>query len=432
LNENKTITAYFLGDKKPGIYVQPQIIKCYIGPPDENPEFLSSTDTPPALLNQDDAIERSSKPKNQTAMDEILNSASANMLQLSGETDTLSNFFEGPYFSYTEDYQTHYEATRLVPKKTCTLNTVFTAFINNNTSRQSKDVEFFVWEDNFGKPGKIIYYLDTSISLDADKSSWIYYHPADTTIYLNGPFWVGHREKIVGWPTSIMDSVATKNMNYHRSNNDSWASIDWDFLQFAVVIYRDDLSDYEAVVPVTIKNTGQATLTVSNITCTDTWIVDISVKNFNLESGQQKQFEVRLAAENLPSGDYRSKLVIHSNVENLSEYNIPIFLKVIKPTFVDKLQTSEAGNPTDFVLFQNYPNPFNPRTTIPFYLPQASQVTLHVYNLAGEMVAELFNGYETAGKHYVVWNVEKSPSGTYFIKLQTKDIVQLKKSVLLK
>ncbi|KAA3659703.1 MAG: DUF11 domain-containing protein, partial [Calditrichaeota bacterium] len=52
----------------------------------------------------------------------------------------------------------------------------------------------------------------------------------------------------------------------------------------------------------------------------------------------------------------------------------------------------EAPLPTAFSLEQNYPNPFNPRANITFTLPQSSDVTLSIYNPAGQLVRTLTSG----------------------------------------
>jgi hypothetical protein len=85
-----------------------------------------------------------------------------------------------------------------------------------------------------------------------------------------------------------------------------------------------------------------------------------------------------------------------------------------------------------FLLAQNYPNPFNPSTTIPFYLEQGDNVTLRVYNMLGQEVATLVDGYTTAGAHEVRWDANDLPSGMYLYRLQRGRHVQSKTLTLIK
>ena len=88
--------------------------------------------------------------------------------------------------------------------------------------------------------------------------------------------------------------------------------------------------------------------------------------------------------------------------------------------------------PSKFSLSQNYPNPFNPTTTIEYQIPDASFVTLKIYDVLGREVATLVNEEKPAGKYSVNFNLPNFSSGVYFYKLTAGNYVQIKKMVLLK
>lgn len=93
--------------------------------------------------------------------------------------------------------------------------------------------------------------------------------------------------------------------------------------------------------------------------------------------------------------------------------------------------------PESYELEQNYPNPFNPSTTISFSLPTASEATLEIYNLLGQKVATLYDGFAEAGEHKVVWdgrtlNGETASSGIYLYRLTAGQFVKTLKMTLVK
>lgn len=88
--------------------------------------------------------------------------------------------------------------------------------------------------------------------------------------------------------------------------------------------------------------------------------------------------------------------------------------------------------PEQFTLSQNYPNPFNPSTTIKFQIPNASFVTLKVYDVLGNEVATLFNEEKPAGNYEVDFDAKGLSSGIYFYKLQAGSFVETKKMILLR
>ncbi|MCH8305801.1 MAG: T9SS type A sorting domain-containing protein [Candidatus Marinimicrobia bacterium] len=83
-------------------------------------------------------------------------------------------------------------------------------------------------------------------------------------------------------------------------------------------------------------------------------------------------------------------------------------------------------------LKQNYPNPFNPVTNISYSIPRDSKVSLIIYNLRGQKVAQLVNSNERAGNYKVTWNASDVSSGIYFYRLQAGDYIKTRKMVYLK
>jgi hypothetical protein len=88
--------------------------------------------------------------------------------------------------------------------------------------------------------------------------------------------------------------------------------------------------------------------------------------------------------------------------------------------------------PMDFSLKQNYPNPFNASTTIKFSLPEASDVSIQIFDILGRHIQTLVSGNQPAGEHSIVWNAGNQPSGVYFYKIQAGNFTDQKSCLLLK
>ncbi|MBN61235.1 MAG: hypothetical protein CME20_07750 [Gemmatimonadetes bacterium] len=94
--------------------------------------------------------------------------------------------------------------------------------------------------------------------------------------------------------------------------------------------------------------------------------------------------------------------------------------------------------PEAFALANNYPNPFNPATTIKYALPEASDVTLEIYNVVGQVVRTLVADHQNAGRYVVQWDATNDSghslsSGIYFYRLQAGgEFLEVKKMLLLK
>jgi len=88
--------------------------------------------------------------------------------------------------------------------------------------------------------------------------------------------------------------------------------------------------------------------------------------------------------------------------------------------------------PTEFRLFPAYPNPFNASTVLTYSIPRPGKVTLIIYNVLGQQVATLWNGMQDAGIHSITWNAADCASGIYFVQMQSQNLMQIQKIVLLR
>lgn len=85
----------------------------------------------------------------------------------------------------------------------------------------------------------------------------------------------------------------------------------------------------------------------------------------------------------------------------------------------DDMISSQPVIPESFQVKDAYPNPFNPETTIAFDLPEATHLTLTVYNLQGQKVVDLVSGDFEAGHYKARWNATGHPSGTYIYQFSS-------------
>jgi hypothetical protein len=94
------------------------------------------------------------------------------------------------------------------------------------------------------------------------------------------------------------------------------------------------------------------------------------------------------------------------------------WLPDLKPT--TSVNDQPTAMNTDLV---NYPNPFNNQTTIQFKVESPAYITVKIFDMAGNQIAELANSQMvSAGEHEVVWNAKNSngmdaSSGTYMYEV---------------
>jgi len=139
-----------------------------------------------------------------------------------------------------------------------------------------------------------------------------------------------------------------------------------------------------------------------------------SQNSLNVEFGLGTSSQIDSVVVNWPSGAEDIFLNVQPNQ----------FLTITENGSITGIGQDDQSAIDGFELYQNYPNPFNPQTTIRFYLPQASEVELAIYDALGKRIKTLLNEVVTAGEHQQIWNGkvesgEQAGSGIYFYRLKS-------------
>ncbi len=131
------------------------------------------------------------------------------------------------------------------------------------------------------------------------------------------------------------------------------------------------------------------------------------------------------------------------NIELLpGEFRIYTTVKLNKPgndilVNVEDYYDSGEFSPVDFSLEQNFPNPFNPSTVIRYSLPKEGFVTLKIYDVLGNEIKTLVDGFQYPATHSIAWDGDnnfgsKVSSGVYFYSLKYDNKIITKKMMLIK
>jgi hypothetical protein len=141
-------------------------------------------------------------------------------------------------------------------------------------------------------------------------------------------------------------------------------------------------------------------------------------------------------------GEFDGTISVGFNAIGTSEFDIELVnasvtIDGVVGSVSDLSSVTLAAVPTVYALSQNFPNPFNPTTTIEYSIPEAGNVELVIYNMAGQKVRTLINESQSASFYKVVWDGRNSMgenvgAGLYIYKLISGDFSKMQKMTLIK
>lgn len=121
-----------------------------------------------------------------------------------------------------------------------------------------------------------------------------------------------------------------------------------------------------------------------------------------------------LKFNSLKDGKMSDYFKINARWLNTEAYNEEMEILGINFEFSETIPTEKE----QFMLYQNYPNPFVETSTVPFYLPQAAQISVEITNAKGMLVQKFEQRYE-AGHQIITLNRDDfGAAGIYFFQMQ--------------
>ncbi|MFA7361001.1 MAG: T9SS type A sorting domain-containing protein [Candidatus Kapaibacterium sp.] len=144
--------------------------------------------------------------------------------------------------------------------------------------------------------------------------------------------------------------------------------------------------------------------------------------------GQQDTLEIYFNGMTVGMGKVIIKAWVNNNPNN---YLTDTFQVHLGPVGIRQISSVVDG----YKLEQNYPNPFNPATKINFSLGKRENISLKVYDILGNEVANLINNETvSAGKYTYDFNSSKFnlSSGVYYYTLKSVSFTSTKKMLLIK
>jgi len=181
---------------------------------------------------------------------------------------------------------------------------------------------------------------------------------------------------------------------------------------------------------VVIENMGGDTLEVSEIRVTNgVFEVDTSW----IELAPLGRYELGVTFRPVGVEEYSGYVELLSNGWNAD--TVWIYLHGYGDEVTGIVEGS--GIPEAYGLGQNYPNPFNGVTRISYQLPEGGEVRLEIYDVLGQRVRVVLDGWQEAGYHGVEWDGRDAEgtqvsSGLYIYRFEAGPYRKVQKMMLLK
>lgn len=247
------------------------------------------------------------------------------------------------------------------------------------------------------------------------------------SVMINGYFY--YKVGITNWPPNF-----SNHYYYIRKREDGfYVKFDSTYGLFPMMDYlyfKDSLSpgdSWSQYTPYwyTVYHTVLDTINLGTFwgTFTKTWWIEQTDSSLALSHYFWSE-EFGIVERSIDSWEDGNRLYLSGCVINGVQYG--------DTTIWTDVEDNENQQERTFVLNQNFPNPFNSQTTISYYLPHRSHITLKLYDILGKELKILLREELESGEHNLKFIDNSLPSGVYFYELRGDSFREIKKMTMIK
>ena len=191
--------------------------------------------------------------------------------------------------------------------------------------------------------------------------------------------------------------------------------------QFTIEFDRDKL-DFEEILPNSSLSMGMHNFGLHRI---EEGLISTSWENIAIEQQDEEPVLFSLVFKTKQAGNLKNAIHFNSTITEAEAYTQEGLSMDIDLAFSTKKATKKLE------LYQNFPNPFEGTTIISFSLPEASEASLHIYDLNGKLLKSYYGKY---AQGYNEIEVDLSElhikTGVLYYHLQTPSLARLSKKMV--
>ena len=162
----------------------------------------------------------------------------------------------------------------------------------------------------------------------------------------------------------------------------------------------------------------------------------VGAVQMTLSHGKEFQIDLTdnaLVADYNTQGNTTTLIVVAPDGSSLFTTNGDFTIEsVLAAANADSYMDTKVIVPNDFAISAAYPNPFNPTTQMTLALHTQADVSVKVFNMAGQLVDVIAEGQMDRGSYSLTWDGTNVSSGVYFVKTEVGSVVQNQKIMLIK